>query len=45
MEVATHLPLPEAALRGILEEADGVHLPVEIKCRLGIQGLGFGAVP
>ena len=45
MEVTTDLPLPEAALRGILEEADGVHLPIEIERRLGIEVLGFGSVP
>ena len=45
MEIPADLPLPEAALRGILEEADRVHLSVEIERRLGIQGLGFGPVP
>ena len=45
MEVAADLPLPETALRGVLEEADRVHLPVEIERRLGIEVLGFGPVP
>src|SRR5215207_4416118 len=45
MKVATDLPLPETALRGVLEEADRVHLSVEIEGRLGIEVLGFGPVP
>ena len=45
MEITADLPLPETALRGILEEADRVHLPVEIERRLGVQGLGFCPVP
>src|SRR5215216_4049301 len=39
VKVATDLSLPEAALRGIFEEADRVHLPVEIERRLGIEFL------
>src|SRR5215211_2302481 len=45
MEVAADLPLPETTLRGVLEEADRVHLPVEIERRLGIEVLGFSPVP
>src|SRR5215204_1378680 len=44
MKITTDLSLPETALRGILEEADRVHLPIEIERRLGIEVLGFGSV-
>src|SRR5215216_5120022 len=44
MEIPADLPLPETALRGVLEEADRVHLSVEIEGRLGIDVLGFGSV-
>ena len=37
-------PCRKPRWRGILEEADRVHLPVEIERRLGIEVLGFGSV-
>src|SRR4051812_42157078 len=44
MKVPTDLPLPKTSLRGIFEEANRVHLAVEIERRLGIEVLGFSSV-